>query len=376
VNSDVTDGLPRGARRLGEAGGAQQPKAASTERCGAPNRASPVGDGARRLDRPRAGRGPRGWEDCVRRTPADLVAAKKTLTGEHLAAFVGSGAKAVATRSTRPKAAGFSLSLIEQRFELPSARVDVANHSAVAALALCGVLRGDDRHTVGTGGVFPAEPTNLARIQRDQPVAVAAFTTLGAVTQNAIGVGHAPRVLRVANVLHETLSGAAHSPEVLPCRLELVEGRARCTSDRRAGISIVTRLCPPHVDGDQGIPAHRLTARAAAPIRQRAVRIGVAQVDVWPGIRARLETAAQREGVRAVEAGARGVAAAGSGRWIEVDPAAHTAAFAAPRLGEAVGTAGITGSRSARGTRAARPRSAARPTGAARSAAGAAPGAP
>jgi hypothetical protein len=31
-------------------------------------------------------------------TPADLIAAKSTLTGQHLAAFVGSHAEAVASR--------------------------------------------------------------------------------------------------------------------------------------------------------------------------------------------------------------------------------------------------------------------------------------
>jgi excinuclease UvrABC ATPase subunit len=39
-------------------------------------------------------------------TPADLVAARSTLTGEHLAAFVGSGPKAVPSRGRQPAAQG------------------------------------------------------------------------------------------------------------------------------------------------------------------------------------------------------------------------------------------------------------------------------
>jgi hypothetical protein len=63
------------------------------------DRAPPVGDGARRLDhRPRAGRGPRRRADRFEGTTADLVAARSTLTGEHLAAFVDRRAKAVPSR--------------------------------------------------------------------------------------------------------------------------------------------------------------------------------------------------------------------------------------------------------------------------------------
>jgi excinuclease UvrABC ATPase subunit len=43
-----------------------------------------------------SGAGHEGGKVVFEGTPADLVAAKKTLTGQHLAAFVGGGAKAVA----------------------------------------------------------------------------------------------------------------------------------------------------------------------------------------------------------------------------------------------------------------------------------------
>ncbi len=53
-------------------------------------RAPPGGDGARRLDhRPRRGAGHVGGKIVFEGTPADLVAARSTLTGEHLAAYVG-----------------------------------------------------------------------------------------------------------------------------------------------------------------------------------------------------------------------------------------------------------------------------------------------
>ena len=63
------------------------------------DRAPPVGDGARRLDhRPRAGAGHDGGRVVFEGTPADLVAAKSTLTGEHLAAFVGIEVEVTAAR--------------------------------------------------------------------------------------------------------------------------------------------------------------------------------------------------------------------------------------------------------------------------------------
>ena len=55
------------------------------------HRAPPGGDGARRLDhRPRPGAGHDGGQIVFEGSPADLVAARTTLTGEHLAAYVGS----------------------------------------------------------------------------------------------------------------------------------------------------------------------------------------------------------------------------------------------------------------------------------------------
>ena len=54
------------------------------------HRAPPGGHGARRLDhRPRPRRRPRRRPDRLEGTPAGLVAARSTLTGEHLAAYVG-----------------------------------------------------------------------------------------------------------------------------------------------------------------------------------------------------------------------------------------------------------------------------------------------
>ncbi len=84
--------LRAAARAAGPAGRLRQ--------VGHRDRAPPGGDGARRLDhRPRAGRGPRRRAHRVRRArPAALVAARSTLTGEHLAAFVGSRPKAVRSR--------------------------------------------------------------------------------------------------------------------------------------------------------------------------------------------------------------------------------------------------------------------------------------
>jgi excinuclease UvrABC ATPase subunit len=38
-------------------------------------------------------------------TPADLVAASSTLTGQHLAQLVGGASKAAASRASKPKAA-------------------------------------------------------------------------------------------------------------------------------------------------------------------------------------------------------------------------------------------------------------------------------
>ena len=54
------------------------------------HRAPPGGDGARRLDhRPRPGRRPRRRHGRVRGNADSLVKAKKTLTGKHLASYVG-----------------------------------------------------------------------------------------------------------------------------------------------------------------------------------------------------------------------------------------------------------------------------------------------
>jgi hypothetical protein len=54
------------------------------------DRAPPGGDGFRRLDRrPRTCRGHDGGQIVFEGSPADLVKAKSTLTGQHLAAFVG-----------------------------------------------------------------------------------------------------------------------------------------------------------------------------------------------------------------------------------------------------------------------------------------------
>ena len=65
----------RPARRLGQVGDR--------------HRAPPGGHGARRLDRrPRPGAGHDGGRIVFEGTPADLVAARSTLTGEHLAAYV------------------------------------------------------------------------------------------------------------------------------------------------------------------------------------------------------------------------------------------------------------------------------------------------
>ena len=59
------------------------------------DRAPPGGDGARRLDhRPGPGAGHEGGKIVFEGTPADLVAARSTLTGEHLADFVGNQPKA------------------------------------------------------------------------------------------------------------------------------------------------------------------------------------------------------------------------------------------------------------------------------------------
>ena len=55
------------------------------------HRAPPGGHGARRLDhRPRPRAGHDGGQIVFEGTPADLVAARSTLTGEHLAAYVAS----------------------------------------------------------------------------------------------------------------------------------------------------------------------------------------------------------------------------------------------------------------------------------------------
>ena len=63
------------------------------------HRASPCGNGARGLDhRSRAGRRPRRGRIVFDGTPDDLVAARKTLTGEHLAAFVGERRNRVPSR--------------------------------------------------------------------------------------------------------------------------------------------------------------------------------------------------------------------------------------------------------------------------------------